>query len=223
MGGSIRVVTIKDGVTKCTSRWTNVLPHFVKHDKFIEKDERWIKEYINQNSEYSDGSDNFSPEGYGLDVFDFDRKKIYTCQDYCGYDTIDYVAIELYVTDRVMGIDNNDTDEYYPSVAKRMWDKQMISSRIISLGTNEEDMTFIKTFDEAMKIGKQLFKDRAKIFNNTKKYLEFVINWKQFGWELKEYENWRKYFNNIRLAYNLNEEEIKGWEERISEVEDDNN
>lgn len=44
MGGAIRVITIKDKIVHKQTRWTNNLPGFVKHYKFIQRDPKWYIE-----------------------------------------------------------------------------------------------------------------------------------------------------------------------------------
>lgn len=139
MGGLIRVVHVCDGEVDKQSRWTNSLPEYVKSDSFIEGDRAYIKEYMQRKSEYRAKREHFAPSGYGLDVFDFDRKEIRTCQGYCDYTEISYNSVRMYFTGNVVSISNIDKDNilfpspitpddpsYYPPVVGRMFEKKMV-------------------------------------------------------------------------------------------------
>jgi len=217
MGGSIRTVFIKDGQVYKQTRWTNGLPLFVKHDKFIEKNEEWINDYINQPSGYREEHETFSPSGYGLDIFDFDRKKIYSHQIYCNYDTIHYANIAIFLGKHASDID--DPDYNYSEVTKRMWEKKMLTTKITYINSLKKEIGK-HTYEKALEMGKDYF---LKLTLKERKYVEFIINWGDFGWELREYDNLRLYLEDVKKVYTLTQEDLDVWEETIKENEDDDN
>ncbi len=98
MGGSIRVIVREEsGKVHKMVRWTNQLPYFVKNKRFFESDKNHIDEYVNRNDSYKmNNYDIMAPDGYGIVVFDFKKKKILSSQSYCGFD--DFRSSELYLS-----------------------------------------------------------------------------------------------------------------------------
>lgn len=106
MGGTIGMIIRKpDGETVPMLRWTNILPHFLSRTDFLRGDfDSWWAEFSKswelmrddyQRNEstgrFEQGMttayfphDTLSPEGYGLVVVDFQKKKVSHLQGYCS-------------------------------------------------------------------------------------------------------------------------------------------
>lgn len=231
MGGAVRVIVKKNDIIYKQTRWTNAMPGFVNHDKFIEKDEAWWDQYINQKTYYSTAGD-FSPEGYGLVIFDFDAKRIISKQGYCGFDDISYSAIWLELEGCVIGIDPADPDEFLPTIVKRMWEKEML--KVISWDRVTNKWILEKTFDGKSydEVWNFIEKNEKKSHKSNRpkkgKIYQFKVNFHKFGWELHEfgdYTPWEKILKLVQEHYTLTDAEVKNWDnwiERDREFEMEN-
>jgi hypothetical protein len=102
MGGAVRVIVRKKtGEVKSMIRWTNALPRTVLNIKFF-TDESWIDSYINDSkidTYYSDEYQELSPDGYGIVVLDFMKKKLLSSQTYCHFGSFIISAITREIED----------------------------------------------------------------------------------------------------------------------------
>lgn len=222
MGGSIRVVTKIDGVTHKQIRWTNVLPEWVKHTNFIKCDKAYVQAYIDRaNPEEQEEVQTISPYGYGLDVFDFDAKKLWTMQGYCSYIDIDTILLSMWYNDNYCKAngelyDRSDPD-WYPNVLQSMWDAGYIKVRGYS-GAKDEPWDSAKEYflskDEVGLSMEECYIIMAnnwdvrhrsmveyfeKLLNSIfgkkaeqPQLLNFVIDWAAAGWTIKEYDETSK-------------------------------
>ena len=83
MGGAIAVaIRFANGDTVCCERWTNNIPHWSKHDRWIRGDREYIMDYVNmvrENYNHAIRSWNINPGKplplrkceYGIVVWDF--------------------------------------------------------------------------------------------------------------------------------------------------------
>jgi len=230
MGGSIKTIIIRDEKQNILDGYTNSLPEFVKTDKFIDGDKEWIDEYIKcyYNSKM------FTPNDYGLDIFNFDKKEILTCQCYCSYNNIEYTSISLYMGGHVLTTTEN--QDKPPFVSKRMWDKGMI--RLTANFYDEKNKKFINTDNVDQKSSYedsfQYLKDNnpmsTKIdresleLNQLERYQNgienlpssYKIRWEDFGWKLKTFED--SFEGSIEMldycianGYKISKTEIDEW------------
>ncbi len=98
MGGSVRVIVRKEsGEVIPMIRWTIQLPYIVKNPKFTNSDKDWLDKYIKsaENDTYNQCEQHLAPEGYGLVVMDFMKKKIYSSQGYTSLLGYSDVALEM--------------------------------------------------------------------------------------------------------------------------------
>jgi hypothetical protein len=172
MGGSIRVVIKLDGTMHKQIRMTNYLPNFVPYPEFINVDKEYVQAYINRGSpEDQVEKQTISPYDYGLDVFDFDAKKLWTMQNYCSYIDIDTILLSMWYNGRMIGEGGNPIDEtnpdYYPTYIKSMWDAGHIKVRGYT-GTKEELWDSAKEYF--------LTKDQVKL-SMEECYLIMSKNW----------------------------------------------
>ena len=197
MGGSIRVIIVKDKIVTKKTRWTNSLPSFVQDSNFIDCKKEWVDEYINSPSDYTTPQNDFSPEGYGLDVFDFDKKIIYSCQGYCSYKAIDFIDMLFY--------------EESKEVIKELFSRELLRIQYNFIG---EIQTITESFE--------YFLDKLNYFIDQK-HARFIIDWEKTGWTLKKYketkEQWEEYFFEIQNNYELTESEKEHWNDWINSIE----
>jgi len=207
MGGTIAtIIKLNDKIYKLDGI-TNSLPEFVKIDKFIECDKKWIKYYISCFNEVK----TFSPEGYGLDIFDFDNKRILTMQGYCSYYTIDYTNILMYLNGCV-GTDTKVNDRP-PEASKRMYNK-----KYTKLGTYSDDYKRLildeqpEKYEDALKI---LKKQNKKRFRTD----FFNIMWDKLGWTYIEFNEGMdgsiKMLDYCIKNYKLSPTDIDDWFENF--------
>lgn len=219
MGGKIRVIHIVDGETSIQSRHTNPLPEYVKNMKFIKGDREYIKEYINTPSSFREKREYFSPNGYGLDIYDFDKKIIYNCQSYTHLKTIQRVSLLLYYKGNVIGPDGvitPDSPYFFPSEVKQMWDENILrvaSVKDINGSGKDEDnymhwnkeelkMSFEEVYEHMLdfdsfirryfgaKRGNVL--DKIRMWTNCEpeiKISHLEIDWEAAGWTYKHFED----------------------------------
>lgn len=221
MGGSIRVITKLNNEIYKHTRWTNRLPEYVVSDKFIERDEKYINEYLEEykNSYYKSDIELFSPCDYGLDVFDFDKKVIISNQMYCSYLQIDTAAISLYLNGVVITDSNSNNEDVPPQKTKRMYDKKQISLKRGWFDNESSNIEQPKTYEKAWELASK----------STKKYkesLNFKVNWEDFGWKYIKFEESDNGFIEMLdyciKNYHLSTEEIKDWIDYIKyKYEDD--
>lgn len=218
MGGSIRVVVKADNQINIQSRWTNPLPDFVKHPLFIERDPQHIAGYLSGESPYRlrPQDELFSPDGYGLDVFDMDNKRIYTTQGYCSYDQLEFPGISL--------------DRREPAQVQRyrdLWDKKYMGLlHFKKFDQNWRDpanqtltVTGELSYDEALKL---LEKDHRKDFHDGSQYVWFKVLWEQNGWQHKRYEETAAGYEAMLAdlqadGYNLSAASLEDWRAQIAE------
>jgi len=199
MGGSIRIVTKLNNELHTHTRWTNALPEYVMSDKFIEKDEKYIKKYLEnyKTSQYKLDIELFSPCDYGLDVFDFDKKVILSNQGYCAYDMIETVSISLSLRY------TNFTDRNEEILkTKRMYDKKQLS--------------LVKGYDEQSVVEQPETYEKAwKLMDDSGEVINFKVNWEDFGWKYIRFEESEKGFIEMLdycvKNYKLTLEDIKDW------------
>lgn len=210
MGGAIRVITIKDGTTHKQTRWTNSLTYFVHHDKFIEKNSEWWNEYITKETDYSSAADDFSPEGYGLVVLDYDKKLIFSCQEYSSLRNIYKTSVAL-----EMDYVESNLDYHFPTVIKRMISKGMLKES--TWNSNETPVEILLPFDQIMK--KYADEIDAKSTGWLKKcdsLQNFYIDFEKFGWEYNSFEKdekgYQEYYIQLQKHYSFTESEQKHWE-----------
>lgn len=257
MGGAIRVVHRIGGSIDKQTRWTNSLPAYVKNADFVNGTPEYIEEYIKRPSEYRHPTDDFSPDGYGIDFFDFESRTIHTMQGYCDYTDIEYSSIFIYLTGNVAGytlVDGQlrlkthsyDDPDFFPTQVMRMWDLGMLSVVTYTGKRNEpwnpefekvltpeelpgvfyaECLASMEKFEtEHRGYGNPLFEP---LYPNLKEknipaITGFKINWKKFGWTIKDYpendpEGIRSFYMNVQSL--LTDEEKKEWEEWVEVVE----
>ena len=226
MGGAIKVIIKHEGIVHKQTRWTNLIPRFVLTDKFVEGDVLHIHDYLNAESAYSDPSDDFSPDGYGLLVFDFDAKRIYDCQGYTGLNQYDSVHL-LVQTQHNPALEQLKKDpDWEVNAWRRMWDKKMLN--VFQYHFNEPEIVKILeldvSFDEVCKIMSDhhpTAKSRRKFkkLTDEERIRGFNVKWKEMGWEYKTYrenaEGYSEYYEDIKSNYNLTADECKNWEEWI--------
>ena len=262
MGGSIRVVTKIDGVISKQTRWTNSLPQFVKNESFLNCDREYVQEYNNRESKYRESNETFSPNSYGLDFYDFDSKKIYTNQGYCGYSDIDMTEIFIYLHGRVANVStkNNgsliidpildDSKFFFPTEVKKMWESNMLSCNVFTgskkdplydpmynKSISKEDMgnisfetclALMEKFGSSQRVPFGLNqKSRIGLFSMfldktiKHKIKGFNINWKEHGWELKEYDEselgFKLMLSDLQKDYVLSDTDIKEWDQFIND------
>lgn len=220
MGGTIRVITVVDNNVYKQSRWTNPLPDYVKTDKFVKCDRIWINDYLSHydSSAYAEKEETFSPNGYGLDVFDFDNKRILTSQGYCSYERIDWSAIYLYMAGCV--ITDLPVEDQTPTTTKRMFEAGMLG--MVDWGMKE--ISLPNTFDEALKIMEET--DQYRFHKHSQPppkviAIGFSILWKKMGWDLIQFEESKKGFKEMldycNKNYTLTEKDVKVWKKFIRE------
>ena len=190
MGGSIRTIIIKDDKIHSLDSYTNGLPDFVKNDKFIEGDD----EYLNKFIAYYISNQPFAPEGYGIDIFDFDKKKIINCQGYCSYDKYDLTSIDIHKMGMI--ISDVDKSNLPPQSTKRMWDKGMMKLDF------ENNMTFEESYK---------YLGKKKSF-----FVGYDIKWEDFGFEyIRYYDDFEGSVKMLEyvlnLGYKLSNEDIDTW------------
>lgn len=211
MGGAIRIIIIKDNIIHKQTRWTNPMPYFVEHYKFIERNNEWWNEYINQESQYKHPDDDFSPDGYGLVVLDSDNKRVFDCQNYSFLRTIDKTGILLEMSAQ-------QKNEYYPDVVKKMIEKSMLKE--FSFGTkNISEIT--NSFEDIMK----LYNKQKIPFSVSSVPDFFYIDWEKFGWEFKKFEEseegYANYFEVVKKYYQLTNSEKNSWATWIKKQKDE--
>ena len=222
MGGTIRVIHVIDKQIDKQSRWTNSLPEYVKTDKFISGDRKWINDYLTRKSAYREDDESFSPNGYGLDVFDFDKREIHTCQGYCSYSEISYATVWLWLdggilesiekkengkTITVLSVVTSEDPNFYPPIVERMWDSGMVSvilenSRIIKSKEELDNISFLQVLQEMKKYDRNKFVSSAmkRGYDTGLKSLKkskinsssFYVEWKKMGWKLMQYSEDKK-------------------------------
>lgn len=89
MGGSITVVCRKSNGEVCSLlRWTNPLPFFIHHHRFLSKDEDYLQEYIDQPTPWHDEPDfhqSILPSEYGIVFIDWQNNKIIAANGYTSF------------------------------------------------------------------------------------------------------------------------------------------
>ena len=116
MGGSIGFTAIKDGRVFKMCRWTNSMPGLFKSIQVLQPEidpeeterhfQRYMKAWLDMKKDwekhgpegpfelnmttsyFGNEPDGMFPDGYGLVVMDYDRKKLYSMQGYCSFDHI---------------------------------------------------------------------------------------------------------------------------------------
>lgn len=227
MGGSVKVILKKNDILYKQTRWTNPMPGFVQHDKFFERDEAWWDQYINQETEYKSPDDDFSPEGYGLVILDFDAKRIITRQGYSFFDAIHYSAIWLELDGGVIGADPNDPDNYLPTIVKRMWEKGMLTAVYYDKKATSFNIDYnlaSKTYEEIWDVfEKNDGRSRNLISFINPRYYEFKINFDKLGWEyhkISESTPWAEMLELVKKYYTLTDSELKNWDKWLEEDEE---
>ena len=219
MGGSIRVVVKANDRINVQTRWTNPLPSFVKNPLFIECNEQHITEYLNQESRHRNPTSEelFSPTGYGLDVFDFDKKRIYSLQGYSSYDIQEFAGISLSRHDEEEYRRYTDLWEkkYMGLMTFKVFDENWRDPANQSLYVNGQ-----MTFEAAMK---HLKADHDKRMAK-RKYVWFQIQWEKLGWQLKRYEEDAAGYKQmlvdlIQDGYPLSIDAQLDWQEQLTERE----
>jgi hypothetical protein len=217
MGGSIRVVTIFEGKIFPQTRWTNPNPFFVKNLNFLICKKEHIEEYLNDYEKcdgYSENEESFSPNGYGLDVFDFDKKIIYSTQCYCSYDTISYSMVYNELASMFERKPEPDDRNYYPNIARELWDNNAIYIDNKRGYYSKDNLSF----DASIKMFEKYYRDK-----NSPPYPEYHINWEKFGWKTFRFqenkEESKKMFDELKKNYSLTEKDVKEWEIYLKEKE----
>lgn len=227
MGGDIRVIHVIDDKPNIQVRWTNPLPDYVKADRFMNFDLEYINEYLNKPSEHRyDGEAVFAPVGYGLDVFDFNKKKIYTNQGYCQYTHIHFTSVLTYIHDRIWPKPDKDTDEYYPNIVKRMFDVGMVTPCIRSYDSASnsvvnEPITGIADFD---KLIRKMYELEYPTIGK-RQMTTFEVNWDRFGWEVIKFEEslkgWETFRDLMISEYKISDSDTKVWNDYLSDRYED--
>lgn len=84
MGGRLTVAIRRgNGTEYISGRWTNPLPHWLSNPKFWD-DGTVVDDYIKAGLENNTPTDRVFPEEYGVVVIDFQTKRVFSRQDYCG-------------------------------------------------------------------------------------------------------------------------------------------
>lgn len=234
MGGTIRVITVLDSKVHKQSRWTNPLPDYVQTDKFVEGNKEWVEEYLShyETSAYAENDETFSPNGYGLDVFDFDNKVLLTDQGYCQYDRIDYATVALHLGGNV--IHGRKKEDVPPATTRRMFEKGMLGLVNWVDGKGFQEVECPDTYDEAWKIIQDTNEYRWNTprrgldftgFKKVKKpkvqAMSFSILWEKMGWKVIKFEEskagFKKMLEYCKKNYNLTEEDINDWKEFLKD------
>lgn len=209
MGGAVRVIVKQDDVIHKHTRHTNALPDFVKSDKFIECDKKYMNDYLNVKSDYSSDKDTFSPDGYGLVVLDMDSKTIISSQGYCSFEYIMLTTYALYEMGCVMGVDK-DSPYYYPNTIKRMWEKDMLSATESYLSEGKVESKLINpSFEELHSMA---------IDRDNQQHVNLFINWDKFDWTLIELGEGDiiNLFKEVTDRYLLEDEDLDDWKSYIN-------
>lgn len=207
MGGYIRIIIKVDDKIYCQTRWTNAIPNFVQNTKFIECDRDYIHEYLNSPSTYREENEIFSPSGYGIDVFDFDSKQIYSCQYYTDYKTI-YKQFSH--------------KEDFENI-KDLFEKEYISFVETSISNRKITKNILSKEDVYKKYSKEFNKIRECIIKNIYKdntsIREVIFNFGNTGWAYSKYNEMSEMYKTIKKLYPLNDEENKEWKQAIEDEE----
>jgi hypothetical protein len=84
MGGRLAIAIRRgNGTEYISGRWTNPLPHWLSNPKFWD-DGPVVDEYIKSGLENNTPEDRVGPEEYGVVIIDFQTKRVFSRQDYCG-------------------------------------------------------------------------------------------------------------------------------------------
>lgn len=84
MGGRLAVAIRRgNGTEYISGRWTNPLPGWLSNPKFWE-DGEVVDEYIKSGLANNTPVDRVFPDEYGVVIIDFQTKRVFSRQDYCG-------------------------------------------------------------------------------------------------------------------------------------------
>jgi len=88
MGGALAIAIRRtNGTEYISERWTNPLPHWLSNPAFWD-DGVVVDEYIKNGLENYTPVDRVFPSEYGTVVIDFQTKRVFSRQDYCGVDNL---------------------------------------------------------------------------------------------------------------------------------------
>ena len=239
MGGSIAITIIKNGERIHMTRHTNIMPYNLHHPDFLNGGKTYDDfiehfEQIKDNPEfiYSNPWD-FSPEGYGIVIIDFDRRKIYSSQGYCA---IGSKLINMKGYHAKLTKDGTAAIEYHlPKTSSIMlsWPQKGFT---ITVEPSEDDAELFFTLLRTESVNRVesftaepseiIRQGRAGYHTFIKKVIKTIFNkkWRGFfvvypymqGFEILDYTgDIAGLFNVIKTEYELSDEEKSGWTEYI--------
>lgn len=231
MGGAIRVITIVNNTIHRQDRWTNSQPNFVHNPLFFERDPAYIYRYLTSNDDPSDTS--FSPDGYGLDVFDFDNKRIYTCQGYCRYGSVTGTSVFLMLSsydlqDRLKCIAHLDVmlTKGYLGI-QRVVDPNKHVFFPDNLELVEPCPYPVFSLTELVELMDKTNHSNAKKLSKSRYplYADFKCLWEANGWELHEYredlKGAKQMLADLKQHYPLSEKDEADWVEWFERMGED--
>lgn len=226
MGGAVRVIVRKeDGKVFPMTRWTNNLPYVVQNPKFF-FDKEWIDDYVERRLETDYHNESFKllqPDGYGIVVLDFVKKKILSSQGYTNFKDFNVSGLSL---------DKNRDEKDWSSYASASKFREMgyleVERYTYDNKTYEKLSSVIDnniTIDEIIKKDEDRFGAIKSKFSNKSVSYNINIDYKKLGWELYDYDDdglglievFKHMYND---GFEFTKEDLDGYQEQISEKAD---
>lgn len=230
MGGTIGfTVREKSGKEHRMFRWTNTFPNFFHSMKFIEQDERHLRNYLKVWYDMADAYESgdleqfpmanayvpgagLEPVGYGLIVVDYQTMTILTMQSYSfvGHISSSTVGLSLRQYERVAKEKDQDQDEVDSRRDKYEGFKAIFSSGRINKVMRYKDCEIVDAH------GLSLDDFLKGIFTDDEKYCTGFLD--MSPWRVVEFPEDEAGAMAMKkevegLGFILTEQEEKGWDE----------
>jgi hypothetical protein len=218
MGGQIAVAfRFADASVECYEVWTNPMPVWLKsREVIVDKDESYVRAYINECVAAGDPVIPLAPSGYGLVVIDFLKGQFMSMQGYTSFDTISNIEAS--------GLINSEKNGNYLKLAE--------ARRVIAIRreiknrsfTGEEHRLLIPDLQTARAMMGLAALSARSFGDEDYEMVDFEIVFEPtFTYtDLEEYSGTREYLTRLReLDFHIDAATEALWEERIKEYEDD--